>query len=143
MTGLIIGLVAFAVLVLGWVVLWHVVFGDELAYVWLEVQYRYDEPTEWIELRLAPKLPRLLGHDYVTLGRLIRTRLPDALWHPEIHVPILRHEAEHTHQQRGWGYWGFWLLAYLVNPWFRKKEEAKAMERETQLWPMIVQVRRP
>lgn len=127
-------------LVVVWQVGWLVVFSDNRGQRWLRVQYVYDEELFYVRLRFAPRLPRLLGRDYVTLGGssgIIRTRLPDALNNPLHHLPILKHEVWHLHQQRRWGWWGFWLFWYLVNPRFRKKQEAEAAGMQWADWPVV------
>ena len=127
-------------LILIWQFVWRVIFGDNRGQRWLQVQYVYDDELVYVRLRLAPRLPQLLGHDYVTLGwssGIIRTRLPDALNNPLHHLPILKHEVWHCRLQRRWGWWGFWLAWYLVNPGFRRRQEVEAKSKQWADWPVV------
>lgn len=133
-------LVALAVL-MGFAVTWWVVFdlvyGDRDATCLLEVQDHQMGPVRIMELRLAPKLPKARGHDYVTLGDVIRTRIVDAIDHPDVHLPALRREAWLGHLQSRWVWHGFWLLVYGLSKRFRAAQEAEAARHEQMDYPWI------
>lgn len=126
-----------ALLGLAWLFVWHVMFGDNLASTGLVVVDGPGASPRLMEIRFAPRLPNRLGHDYVSLGGVIRTRLLEAAHFPEKHLPSMRHEAHHGYQQSRWPHWGLWLAWYLVNPRFRKSEEADAHAHEQAEWPKV------
>ena len=116
---------------------WHVVYGDNLRSVTLQVQDAPGAKPRTMELRLAPKLPTSRHANYVTLGGIIRTNVPGAVDSTEKYLPILRHEAWHGHQQAGWPYWGLWLAWYGLSSGFRNNQEAGARLHERMAWPRI------
>ena len=72
-------------------------------------------------------LPRLLGHDGVTLRRTVRVRHLAMLLNTMQYAPFLRHELHHIIQQPdGWLPWCWWIIKYLCVPRFRRAMEADA-----------------
>jgi hypothetical protein len=81
-------------------------------------------------------VPRLLGHDAVTIGRTIRVRRADVVLNLMAHAGLLRHELTHVKQQAG-GSVVIWLLRYL-NPFsdsFRHWMEIEAYLAAYQDYP--------
>lgn len=86
-------------------------------------------------------LPRLLGHDGVTLRRTVYLRRLVVLLYPLPHAPFLRHELTHIPQQPpGWIPWVWWITKYICLSRFRRAMEAEADLARPKAYPSWRQV---
>jgi hypothetical protein len=125
---------------IAWLVVFSLVFGDRQRALAVDVVDAPGTTPRRMELREAPRLPNWRGHDYVTLGTVIRTRIADALDHPAVHAPALRREAWLGYRQSRWLWWGFWLAWYGISKRFRATVEADAATHETAEWPQLLTI---
>lgn len=88
-----------------------------------------------VKVRGPALLPRLLGHQHVTLGKTVHTRVVDMVANPLRHTTALRHEATHVRQYRRYGVIRF-LWRYLFGGQ-RAALEAEAAAAATGDWPFI------
>lgn len=92
------------------------------------------KPVTWRYSWFTRLCCRVLRADAFTLGRTTRTKVLDAILHPERHAGFYRHEAYHRFQQRGtlllW-----WLCKYIFSLKFRRQVENEAAAREYADYP--------
>jgi hypothetical protein len=76
----------------------------------------------------------VVRHQYFALRRTVRTNVEDAVLHPELHAPSIRHELRHVWQQARDG-----LVTFLRRYWFVEgaaaEYEADAKTVQDAFWP--------
>lgn len=92
------------------------------------------KPVTWRYSWFTRLCCRVLRADAFTLGRTTRTKVLDAILHPEKHQPLWRHEADHTQDHLG-KFLPWWLAKYIFWPKFRRAKENHANAREYADYP--------